>query len=999
MAKFRITGPDGAVYEIDAPNDAAADSAVQQMFGATQPGPQTMATADGTQIPVPAGADPKTTMNAFVTGAFDAPEAPPEPTTVGSMASGAANYAAQTGAVGARGARRGAAALLGLPVDLANLGLGALGADTSGSPVMGSQWLDEVLGAPARATGQALQAAGVQNVPDADIGAEPEDPFQRVIQRIGYELGASALPTGAALALGPAMGVQTARTMARGVPAVAEASSVPGVQAVRQFGNDAASAVRSTAGRALETAAVDPVGAAGRAATAAVAAGTGAGVANEVAGNPQIGEGNFWSDLLGSVLGVSGAGALGQAGSSIGSLISALRGNADDLVRGEVADRLMNNSTELGAQKAATGTVDTAPVVSQLRRPSAAEEVVPGFQANIGDRSQDPGLATFAYNQDAAMPGAANSRRASNETAINERMRGLAPTGNAAEFRAGVQGSVDQRLAASQREVEQAQTRFDEAMARLQPNERMAEGRGSAIREGVQNAERAAREVEHAAYRGIEGNVDPIPFQEAFDGVTNGLTMAEQQAIGDLNATLGIPHQLAGVDRPASIQEMTTLRSRLTTAQRNANRGPQPDSNRARVIGRYIDALDSTLEGAGVDEGTLAQLRNARDISRQVNERFNRPGDPLALTAAEREGRPFVGDSAVPGKFVQPDTGQVSNMDRLFAETDLSSRGASTRQAVRDEILANLPREQPGEIGRYLQRYSGAFDRFPGLRDEVQQAAQLGQGAQAARATGQQLERDLTTPGRSPEASYLRYSDDRTVDAVRTAINAPDPRAATRQLIRAAGGNVENARAAFWTEIEQGGRLSAAGVTGEQRWSGRKLNDLLNDPKRSAVLEELYADNPEQLDDIATVFDALAKSESSIRAKAAGTSGTAQGRGAVTGKFDPALSTSSIASRVRSVHRSQMSPAIAGIDLLSTYLRRRALQARTRAIDTLASAVVNNPGLAADLLEQFNPADYAAKRRQLFQKYGTRATQVLNLLDEAQGPQDDTMDAINGDDR
>ena len=70
---------------------------------------------------------------------------------------------------------------------------------------------------------------------------------------------------------------------------------------------------------------------------------------------------------------------------------------------------------------------------------------------------------------------------------------------------------------------------------------------------------------------------------------------------------------------------------------------------------------------------------------------------------------------------------------------------------------------------------------------------------------------------------------------------------------------------------------------------------------------------------------------------------------------------------------------------------------QSRAIDTIASAVVNNPDLAADLLEKYNPADYAARRRLVTQKYGVRATQLLNLLDEAHAEsegQDPLVNAI-----
>lgn len=133
--------------------------------------------------------------------------------------------------------------------------------------------------------------------------------------------------------------------------------------------------------------------------------------------------------------------------------------------------------------------------------------------------------------------------------------------------------------------------------------------------------------------------------------------------------------------------------------------------------------------------------------------------------------------------------------------------------------------------------------------------------------------------------------------------------------------------------------------------------------------------------------------EGSTRTRAAGSSGTAQ---ALSGKFEPSLTAGSIASRVRSVKRGVLSVHVALIDGAATWLRGRSAKVQSRAIDTLASSVANNPGLAADLLEKFNPADFAAKRRMITQKYGVRATQLLNLIDESRF-EDVTVDAAMGD--
>jgi hypothetical protein len=369
-----------------------------------------------------------------------------------------------------------------------------------------------------------------------------------------------------------------------------------------------------------------------------------------------------------------------------------------------------------------------------------------------------------------------------------------------------------------------------------------------------------------------------------------------------------------------------------------------------------------------------------------VNDRFNRPGDPMAAALATREGRPVQPDSAVARSFVQPDGAQASNIDRLLAETDLGSQAQSTRAALRDEILADVDKRglfgKPDEVDAYLGSYSRVFDRFPDLRGELQDAAVAGRTAQTARTAAETTRRDLTTPGRSPEGSYLRYSDDRAIDAIRTVTNAPQPREAARQLVEAAGGTPEarrNAQAALWADVRQTGRMQAEGMTGETRWNGKKLRDFLDDPKRAAVADELYADSPEELAAIREVFGALASAEGSGRARAAGTSGTGQ---VLTGKLDPSMSASSVASRMRSVHRGQLSLPIFGIDLASTWLRNRSKQVQARTIDTIAAAVVNEPGLAADLLERFNPADRAARQRLLTQKYGVRANQVFNVLDE-----------------
>lgn len=83
------------------------------------------------------------------------------------------------------------------------------------------------------------------------------------------------------------------------------------------------------------------------------------------------------------------------------------------------------------------------------------------------------------------------------------------------------------------------------------------------------------------------------------------------------------------------------------------------------------------------------------------------------------------------------------------------------------------------------------------------------------------------------------------------------------------------------------------------------------------------------------------------------------------------------------MNRGQLSPTIAAVDVLGTWLRRRSAQVQSRAIEEITAQVVNNPGMAADLLERYNPATAGAYQRMMTQKYGVRAASVLQLLEDA----------------
>ena len=388
-----------------------------------------------------------------------------------------------------------------------------------------------------------------------------------------------------------------------------------------------------------------------------------------------------------------------------------------------------------------------------------------------------------------------------------------------------------------------------------------------------------------------------------------------------------------------------------------------------------------------------AALDEARTARRNVGDRFERPGTALDAVLDKTEGRYTLDDSGVGGRIAQPDQGKLSDLRSALAEAGQDVR---LRDGLADEVRSDVERRgllnNPTALGKYMADRQVLLGEFPELRAQLEQAGVSREALADAERVAADTTRRLTTPGLSAEASYLKNVEDPAA-AIRSVIANANPRKAVADLVATANTPQAKAdlRAALWEEVKRTGKMQADGMTGETRWNGKKLRELFDNPKFAAVAEELWADDPADLADIKKVFGALASAEGSSRARAANTSGTPQ---SVAGKLDPALTAASISSRARSVTRGQLSPTIAVVDILGTWLRRRSAQVQSRTIDQITALVVNNPGMAADLLEKYNPATAAARRKMLTQKYGLRVTTLLNILDDAEN-EDPVVDAVS----
>lgn len=897
----------------------------------------------------------------------------------------------------AQEAARGATNVVGAPVDLINASpmlLNLLPGEQgmtpmSDNPVGGSEHLWDLLTAPRDA---------VQGVTGSEVGdATPDNMIERIAGRVMEELGAAAVPGAGVLSAAAKYGTKGARAM-----------------------QESARRGERMLGSLLETAASNPSKFVGKEALYATGAGVGAGAARETVsdGDPTTTTGSeALADLLGAIFGAASTGAMDVAQRTGRDVLAAATGRGGtEVVRDAVAGELARSA---GAPTVPSGAMDTEALADALNSGSRVAKAVPGFQESTADVLQNPGVASLEYSrQSGDNAGAFVQRRDQNARAVNDAIEAEAPDATPGAFRQTLSTKRDDALLQSETQMYLAQTEFDKAADNLAAVQ-SGEARGQTIRVALDDALEKAKVVEREAWAGIDGDVDPTGLDAAFNEVKNSLTLAEQEVVSGDGSILAIPGRLNGAPadedaaliaqvfggtaestEPVRLAEVTTLRGSLTDRARAARSAG--DHNKARVLDKYVGAIDDFLDQAAPE--VVEQMEAARAVTRDLNDRFTRPTTPIAQTLDRNQGQPRVPDSEVASKFVRPDEGQASNIDALLKETD---NAGDVRAALEDQVRAGAQKylDNPEKLEAYLGQYKAVFDKFPELRDEFGTAAALKRKAKDATASHKQTQSDLgtdTTVGKNAIGRYLKFGDERAVDAMAGVVNAPDPAKAADELIQFTGGEpqaIEGAKAAFWKLVERDAKSS--GITtrasgGEQTWRPQSLRNFLNNPKNRAVMERLYANDPEQLARIDEIADALADVDMRVTAKAQNSSGTPQ---ALRGN-EVLPSTETVGAYSFAYQRGQVGLPFIGLRLVSTMARKATLKGRSKEFQELLDKALLEPEVAEMLLREHNPANVKAMTRSAKLWLGSRAPAIAELLegDEGEPSEDDALlEQIMGD--
>jgi hypothetical protein len=890
-----------------------------------------------------------------------APSAPtPQPSLIDRIMGGI-GAADDIGANAARGMRTGFSNLLGLPVDAVNAspmllnilpGVSGVG-PMSSKPVMGSKFIDSAIGG----------FGTVPEPPDAGVAG-------RVARRVGEEVGAAAIPAGAALATAGRVGVQGAREL----PTLA-----------RMF---------------VEPAAISPNKFIRQEATMAGAAGTGAAGAGEAVrgagGDPSSPTGQV-ADIIGAIMGAGTAAGLGRVGPPVANTAKALMPGAkynyaDEFVRGNVAETL-GSAYGLPDQP---GGMNTQPLIDAIERGNRPGAVVPGFKETLGDRTASPGIAALEYSrQSGPNSGQFTTRRMENVEATDKAIQANAPTeATPGALRQALETERDTQLGRATQFADINQQRADRLQQGLTPGTTAPE-RGATLRNEIELAREAARGETSALY----GRTDLANQQADIRPLLDELTAIDQQ-LGPVRqglvpqGAIGRVRALAeGAEGPVVVPLSTVddLRSELLRMQRAALADPRAEyggRNAAEAMGRHADAVDNFLIGSLPPE-QAANLEAARAARRAEADAFGRKGDPVAASVGRYDGgQPRMRDEQLPGMFA----GRDQNLEALLTRVDTPE----TRGAIRDELLARFQQTggRPEAAQAFIEQYRPQLSRFNGLEQEIATAArardEAGLTNQIAQDFGKQFGRPGDERGTGSVGKYLRFDDAQAESAMKTILNAPQPVKAMDELLTFVGNDakaVEAARRQFWNVMEQNARSggeTTKTLSGVQPWLPNAMKAFLDDPKFSGLAERLYRDNPEHLNNLRGIAEALQGTNVRDRAKAPNTSGTAQ-------SVNPLLTPETLQSRLYSYQRGQISGNFLITSIAAVSGRRAVGNARTSAVNRLLDEALLNPEAAALLLKENNPANRTALRRVGKAWLGN---EISSLVDAMDGGEDPTKDAV-----
>lgn len=708
---------------------------------------------------------------------------------------------------------RGAASVLGAPVDIVNLALSKAGLPVSQEPIGGSASLERLLA-------KYGSAVGAPMVPEA--GQQPETGTEYIGRGVGEAVGALIPGFGAAR-----LAAASANPVVAGVGRTI--ANAPVGTSTTRFGRFAAPA-STIAGE--------------------VASGAGAGAGRYMA--EQSAPDSEIAGTIGELVGgfTPSLAALVAKYGPTGMMVRGARASLTPFTESGAAERAGRRLQSLVADKDIAARAAETPTISELTPAQRTEDVrLLSLEKAIAEA--DPAKAKEL----------ADLAATAQETLLRE-ARALG--GDPAQTRAFFEARRERLDNALATHVEQARARAQERVAALEPNT-PAEDASRIVRTEFDKAYDTARKQENELWRSIpqDVQVDTAPLFARFDELVAATPRTQRQDIPEYARTFlnrESNRRLNDLETPAELQG---FRSELLDIERRAR--DAGNRNQARLARELADATLATMNNVPDVGGSYAV---ARDFSRKLNETFRQ--GPVGQLIDTTSGAPTVPAEMTLSRLIGPGGVRGGVAERSIMEATGESPAA--RAAIQDYLMRSLRdravtaegRIRPEAATAWIRRNEALLEQYPDIRKNLEDALAAQTRAEGLQGVQTTISREMRTASETPLARFL--GGDPT-DAVSRVFKAENPTEVAVSLRRAAardssGQALAGLRGAFVDDL----LARARGVTPDgEVFRGSVIVDALKNPQQRGAFEAvLGADDLKRLEQIGKEFTALERARGDL---------------------------------------------------------------------------------------------------------------------------------------
>lgn len=698
---------------------------------------------------------------------------------------------------------RGAASVLGAPVDIVNFALSKAGLPVSQEPIGGSASLESLLA-------KYGSAVGAPMVPEA--GQQPETGTEYIGRGVGEAVGALIPGFGAAR-----LAAASARPVVAGVGRTI--ANAPVVAPVSTVAGEVASGAGAGAGRYMaEQSAPD----------------------SEIAGT--IGElvGGFTPSLA----------TLAAKYGPTGLAYRGARAAMTPFTETGAAERAGRRLQSLVADKDIAARAAETPTISELTPAQRTEDVrLLSLEKEIA--KADPARAKEL----------ADLAATAQETLLRE-ARELG--GDPAQARAFFEARRERLDNALATHVEQARARAQERVAALEPNA-SAEDASRVLRDEFNKAYDNARSQENELWRSIPKGVevDTAPLFARFDEIVSSTPRTQQQDIPDYARNFLNRESNQRLNDLESPTELQGFRSELLSIERRAR--DAGDRNQARLARELADATLDTMNSAPDVGGPYAVARDFSrkmnetfrqgPVGQLIDTTSGAPTIPAEMTLPRLVGAGGV-RGGVAERSIMEATGE-SPAARAAIQDYLM-------RSLRDRAVTAEGRIRPEAATAWIRRNEALLEQYPDIRKNLEDALAAQTRAEGLQGVQTTISREMRTAAETPLARFL--GGDPT-DAVARVFKAENPTEVAVSLRRAAardssGQALAGLRGAFVDDL----LARARGVTPDgEVFRGSVIVDALKNPQQRGAFEAvLGADDLKRLEQIGKEFTALERTRGDL---------------------------------------------------------------------------------------------------------------------------------------